>query len=320
MTRSVSRTAIRALGFLLVVAATGSMATACSSDKPQTQSQAASATTNADAATVTLIDAGAQPQSVVSYSISPDTTQAGTIIVSQGWGQASGAPGVTPKPQTTSLTLPYTSTGLTMTYGRPTGTNTDLNEDIATAEGFAWSTNADATGQRTQATLSAPEGATDSARASMEAAITEQIDTPVIFPAEPVGVGARWTVTVAMASQGTRIITYTLKSKEGNRVVLDATVDQKPAVTSLSLSDLDSALSEAGITTSTPSTDPSQAPETLDVANVTSATDAGTLTVDLTLPFPVEGSIDHSTTVTYAAGDTVVVQQNRHAIQWRAAR
>lgn len=209
-------------------------ATACSSKSNDTQ--ATSATVNYDAPTVTLTNAGAEPTQVLAYNLSTEETSR-TLTVTQGFGQASGAPGVTPQVTSTELALPLTISGSSLTVGTPTGSNPDLNSDIASANGFGVNLTADAAGAVTAATFSAPAGASDVARSTVETSLTQLLSMPIVFPTTAIGTGATWDVALTVTDPTTiaRTITYTLKSVEGTKVTLGVSVSQRPTVTSLAL-------------------------------------------------------------------------------------
>lgn len=137
------------------------------------------------------------------------------------------------------------------TVGTPTGTNTDRNDDIASAKGFRMDTELLASGRPATRSFASPEGATESARASVESALTQLTNFPLIFPEEQIGVGARWEVTsrVEGAVSMQQVITYTLAKVDGSEVTLDVNVDRSPNVTTLASTDLeiiDSSVSSSG--------------------------------------------------------------------------
>ena len=145
-----------------------------------------------------------------------------------------------------------------------------------------------------------------------------------MFPTDPVGIGAQWDVRIKVnePSPAVKTITYTLKNHEGNTVELEASVQQRPSTTSLSLSEAPDV--------------PSDTKGSLDVKDSSTSTHVGTVTVDLTKPIPVKGSIDTTTITTYAgdtsgqsddkspapeknstAGGTSIIQKNQRAMTWK---
>ena len=308
------------------IAAAGSailllFATGCGSDSNDAKKQN-SATVNLEATVVTVTNPGEQPQSKLTYDLS-DSDQHGTMDVTQGFGQEANTDKV-PDVTSTTMTLPYTAKRDTITLGKPTGSNDKLNPDIATAQGFTLKTNNSPSGIKSEATFTAPEKATETARASIERALTQYLSTPVVFPTDPVGIGAQWDVRIKVndPSPAVKTITYTLKNHEGNTVELEASVQQRPSTTSLSLSEAPDV--------------PSDTKGSLDVKDSSTSTHVGTVTVDLTKPIPVKGSIDTPTITTYAGdtsgqsddkspapeknstkGGTSIIQKNQRAMTWK---
>ncbi|MGJ4192598.1 DUF6263 family protein [Corynebacterium macclintockiae] len=128
----------------------------------------------------------------------------------------------------------------TVTVGKPSGTNEDKNDDIATAEGFKMSSEQDVDGRVTSRSYSAPDSASQTARASVESALNQMNDFPIVFPTPAVGVGAKWTVSnrvdgdISMKQD----ITYTLLERQGQSISLKVEVQRLPAVSTLAQTDL----------------------------------------------------------------------------------
>ncbi|MCO4770307.1 MAG: hypothetical protein KDA24_09780 [Deltaproteobacteria bacterium] len=102
--------------------------------------------------------------------------------------------------------------------------------------------------------------------ASMEKQLT-QLAAP--FPAEPVGVGAKWTVAMAVSNQGMVIdqtAEYTLTKREGNMVYLDVAITQGAEAQTLST------------------------PQGEAKVNSVKSTGTGTVTIDLSLALPAAGN------------------------------
>lgn len=175
---------------------------------------------------------------------------------------------------------------VTVTVGKPTGTNADRNEDISTAEGFEISSTSTADGRVSSRTLSAPETATDSARASIEHALTQVTDMPIVFPEQAIGEGATWSVSSRIDGviSMRQTVTYTLVERKGQAVRLRVAVDRAPAVKNLAQTDL----------------------------NVLDSTTqaSGQLNLDLTKPLPVRGRVEIKQTLTFGKqGSKVKVNQ-----------
>ena len=99
------------------------------------------------------------------------------------------------------------------------------SRQFATADGFVVNWVRSAAGVVSETTLEAPERATDAARAGVEVTVSELAAAAVVFPADAVGVGARWQVTrtVGDAVARTRVDTYRLTALDGRTATV--TVD-----------------------------------------------------------------------------------------------
>jgi hypothetical protein len=182
-----------------------------------------------------------------------------------------------------------------VTAGTPSGSKSDLNEDIATADGFMMSQQYGQDGRVSERSYTAPESTTGTARANIEPTFTQMTDIPLVFPTDPVGAGAQWTVTGQVDDNGTAMqqkVTYTLVTRDGSHVELKIGIDRTPTVRHLQGTDLEilSSHSESG----------------------------GSLSLDLRRPLPVSGAVETATTVTYGQkGSPVsVVQTYRSKSVW----
>ena len=201
-------------------------------------------------------------------------------------------------PLTTGIKTDGDTRTSTVTVGKPTGDNTERNEDIASAEGFRMTTEQDRYGRPQNRTFSSPEGASDSARASVEEALVQMNNLPLIFPQEPIGEGASWTVSNRVEDGGIsflQTITYTLQQKQNQTVSLSVSTERKPATQFLNGSDL----------------------RIMDVSTESS----GHISVNLTHAVPERGSISLSTVVTYGKEDsaTRVKQKTTSKSSWSPA-
>ncbi|MGV0397991.1 DUF6263 family protein [Corynebacterium suicordis] len=201
-------------------------------------------------------------------------------------------------PLTTGIKTDGDTRTSTVTVGKPTGDNTERNEDIASAEGFRMTTEQDRYGRPQNRTFSSPEGASDSARASVEEALVQMNNLPLIFPEEPIGEGASWTVSNRVEDGGIsflQTITYTLLQKQNQTVSLSVSAERKPATQFLNGSDL----------------------RIMDVSTESS----GHISVNLTHAVPERGSISLSTVVTYGKEDsaTRVKQKTTSKSSWSPA-
>ncbi|MEJ6548667.1 DUF6263 family protein [Corynebacterium sp. USCH3] len=185
----------------------------------------------------------------------------------------------------------------TVVAGRPTGDNSDRNDDISSAEGFTMNQRYNQDGRVISRGFSAPEQASDSARASVEQSFSQMADIPVVFPTDDLGTGATWTVTgqVDDTVSMRQAVTYTLVAREGSRIELDVEVERTPSVRQLPGTNLQVMDSESE--------------------------SSGNITVDLRRPVPVSGMIETSTSVTYGETDSpvTVVQVSRTKSSWEPA-
>lgn len=182
-----------------------------------------------------------------------------------------------------------------VTAGVPTGSNTDLNEDIATAEGFVMTQQYGQDGRISERSYTAPEETTGTARANIEPSFTQMTDIPLVFPTDPVGTGATWTVTGQVDDNGTAMqqkVTYTLVTRDGSHVELKTSIERTPTVRHLQGTDLEilSSSSDSG----------------------------GSLSLDLRRPLPVSGAVETATTVTYGQENSPikVIQTYRSKSVW----
>ncbi|APT87170.1 MULTISPECIES: hypothetical protein [Corynebacterium] len=192
-----------------------------------------------------------------------------------------------------------------VTSGVPTYSG---EEDLSSAEGFQFGWRAEDSGQMSSLRLAAPQGASDNARQVVEQAVTQLSSFPVVFPTEEIGEGARWTVDSRVAGESTLLqtTTYTLNSLEGDKAQLGVSVQQRPSL---------GALSFEGTAQGTELADK----ELKVLDSHTEST--GELSIDLTQPLPVEGSVAFDTKVIYGTDDSDlrVVQSTNTALDFAPA-
>lgn len=264
--------------------------TACGEEEPPAGTSAAVAVA---ATPVKVITTGTAPTASLAWFTDSGEQQV-TFKATQGLEQkAEGGDGPDPNNlpyKDISLNLPLTASLSTdgelrtnkVTVGTPSGTNTDRNEDIVSAKGFVMTSKQRVDGQVTERSFAAPESASDSARASVESALNQMNDFPIVFPTEPIGVGAKWVVSnrVDVGVSMFQDITYTLTARSNQNVTLKIDVNRRPAVTSFGQTDLT-------------------------VENVTTES-SGQLQLDLTKSLPMRGQIDVATTLTLGQKDSPV--------------
>lgn len=254
---------------------------------------------------VQLLEPGNSPRATLAYRIGEEeASQELTYSATQGLEQktAHGEGEDVPYGDVT-MDLPLNATAseegeeiaTTVVVGRPDGTNAELNEDMASAEGFEMHQTMEPSGRVKTRSFGAPEGATDGARASVEQALTQMTDLPIVFPEEEVGPGAKWTVS-GRVDEGVSLrqeLTYTLVERDGDKVVLDVAAKRRPAVASLA--DTDLKVLEAD------------------------STSEGRITVNLSRPLPAEGKVSVETTVTYGKDDAPlrVLQTITSRSEWK---
>ncbi len=154
---------------------------------------------------------------------------------------------------------------------------------FATAPGFTvtWTRSADGTVR--ELGLAAPVNATDAARAGVEITANAITGATVVFPAEAIGEGARWTATyfVDDAVAPTRVVTYELVDLTGDVATIR----------------METTAPDPADTLAAPAPDGGPG-VTLDV-EIYEVTGSGELTVDLRAALPVDGKTESSTRAVY---------------------
>ncbi len=272
-----------------------------------------------DHPSVTLIDAGADPQQLdLAAGDAGDTAQWDiTVAVSQGFAQQvvpadavdTHAPQDAPA-DTTTLPLSVSS-GEAPAPGadeeaaqRLVHVTVGEHPDVASAAGFEMAWRASATGAVSTVKLLAPDDSTEQDRQAVERALLTVLATNVVVPEQPVGVGGSWSVDtrVTGADAMRRTTIYTVANIEGDRITLDVQVHERPARDSVSI-DNDIAGELDGQTL------------TVDSSETTSQ---GQIVVSRAAPLPVSGTVEATTRVVYAGPDPVtrVVQDITTAIEY----
>ena len=191
-----------------------------------------------------------------------------SIVTGQDGVQATAETLTTPLTVRAGCTDPKTSE---FTVARPTSPDAALDPELAGMDGARGGVRfGDGLAPQTLR-LAPPEGATPPAARALEQSLVNALNYTVPLPTTPVAPGAVWTAerTVSAAMTVTQTMTVTLKSWDGDRLVLDVRVDESP-------------------------TDPvfriPGSSDTLDVTQYAN-TGTGTLTVDLGELLPVDGSL-----------------------------
>ena len=239
---------------------------------------------------VDLLDAGEGEQRVLAYAPSREPTM--VAVTSSGTARTAvpdAQPRVDDTPEQTLTVAGESEPGVdgaqraVVTVEEFTSVDEHRAAQFATAPGFTitWVRGAD--GVVSQLSLEAPSDATDAARAGVEITAGAISDATVVFPSEPIGVGARWAVT---------------------RDLRDAVAPRR--VSTYELTGLDADVAPVRMETSAPDvSDTLTAPAqdggpgiTLDV-DTYEVTGSGELTVDLRAPLPVGGTTESSTRAVY---------------------
>lgn len=163
--------------------------------------------------------------------------------------------------------------------------NLEHSQDVATNEGFLNAWFANPTGFVSSIKLLPPPGSEESGRQTVEQALLQLLSSNVIFPTTPIGIGGVWQVEqrVTGATTMQRTTTYTLKAVKGQQLQLDVAIEQRPARERLVIdNEIAGALDGTEL-------------EVIDAVTQS----AGSITVDLASPLPVEGEIAATTRLVY---------------------
>ncbi|MDX2357356.1 hypothetical protein [Dietzia sp. PP-33] len=242
------------------------------------------------APTVDLLDEGTGELRVLAYAPSREPL---TVAVTRSATSRTTVPGSEPRVDRTpeqTLTVEGLSEPDVDGAQRATVTALDFtsvdefrSSQFATAPGFSvtWTRSAD--GIVRALSLEAPATATDAARAGVEITANAVSEATVAWPTEPIGVGARWTVTrtVDDAVAPTRVVTYELSALDGDVATVSAQTSAPGAAGTLDAAAPDGG---PGVTLQV---------ETYEVEG------SGELTVDLRAPLPVDGTTESSTRAVY---------------------
>ena len=197
-----------------------------------------------DAPEVTLLDAGEGEKQQIVYSFSPQETEV-TVSYSAFQG-AVASDKVNPEApaggDVEKVTLPLVVSVIDgnvaeFMVGEPEHSNLEIGKEASTARDFRMRWKLDVHGKVEDLKLLSPDGSSDQGRAVVERALLQITNTNPIFPIEPIGVGARWTVTSRTLGETNmiRTTTYTLESFDKETAVLGVEVAEEPAKKDLEL-------------------------------------------------------------------------------------
>ena len=273
-----------------------------------------------DAPSVTLVNPGENPEEV---RYSPGEEWDTAVAVSAGVDQHVAAPGeaeVADAPaggNVNKTTLPLTATAdeapapgdgeedadsrIDFVVGSGKHSDLDIGQDVAASEGFRMSWRTDDTGRISTLKLLAPADAPQRGLQLVEPTLITLTNNSVVFPDEPIGPGATWTVEsrVAGDTSMTRTTTYTLLSRDGDTLTLDTKVEERPQNNTLTI----------------------DGPGELEGESVqvdsSRTTSKGQIVVDLQRPLPVSGQTAWTTRLIYGGDDKArVVQDITRAVEF----
>ncbi|MFC9762281.1 hypothetical protein [Rhodococcus jostii] len=305
-------------GFCLLAATLSLVAltAGCGGDGDSSESNPAGSTSTPaevtvpiSATTVELIQPGEEPREVIQRRPPVGVTQQVQLITdAQVFQQIDDQPAQ--DFSSPEITLPLTAavgqstddtdggTTVDLTLGDVTSPDDRLGSALEASAGSGAGFTVDPTGAITALRLRPDAEAQDIARSAIEQAFYQAVYRTVPFPAEPVGVGAQWTirqqVMSGIALDQTTVATLT--ARDGNRLTVDYTIDQKPKSPVWELP------GEAG---------------TLNVDQYVMQ-GAGTMTVDLGLPLPVTGTVTVGGDQEYSDpdGSTRLHQTTSNSVRW----
>lgn len=149
--------------------------------------------------------------------------------------------------------------------------------EVRTIEGFQLGYYANTRGQISVLNLAAPADATDVARTIAEQYLLNLISSQVVFPEEPVGVGATWTVDTRVSGETALLQTteYELVSRDGDTISLKMNITRRPSLGAI------------------------QNGETSLIVLSANTTADAQVSIDLSKPLPETGQIASTTRVVY---------------------
>ena len=206
-------------------------------------------------APITVIDVGHEPRQVLQLKPSVDTAQQSVMTLDMaGTMTASGMTQPLPNTPTTKMVLETDVTQIDETGHRyidfeytevevddapdfPPEALEAMRSQLSQLEGLAGSWVINEQGYLSQFTMTSP----DTMPAVLGQSLQQMVDSlqhmSAPFPTEAIGVGAQWQMPYSASMNGITmngIATYELTSVEGDRVILQAAIDQQGTATNLS--------------------------------------------------------------------------------------
>lgn len=234
------------------------------------------------AATTEIVDAGAEPRSVVRFRPAQGTRQEAQLVTTATVMQQIDEQAVQDV-STPALTMPLTAlvtqgasdstpaTTVDLTLGELSTPDPDVDEVLAPATGSHAGFTMNLSGAVTALRLRPDPDAQNKARAMIEQAFYQAVYRTVAFPEQAIGVGAEWRIRqqVMGAIAVDQVTTAKLVARDGDRLTIDVQVEQTPTTAVFQLPN------GAGA---------------LDVDSF-ALRGSGNVVVDLNVPLPVAGSI-----------------------------
>lgn len=302
------------LSFAAVSATAALLLAGCSSEPSVPVDQPVGA--SVDPARVTVVEAGANPV-LLEYKDLGAEAQNVTVEYATGMTQevlegaaventptlAEDLMGITApmEAETAEPTNSDSQRSVTVKLGDAIAEDPQVNQELESVRGFRFGWFANNNGQLSSVNFAAPTQASDEGRATMESVFTGMVPTFVIFPTEPVGVGGSWTVDNRTSGASTMLqtVTYTVSAIDGDNVELDVSISQRPSMGAIPFTE-------------------GEEEKTLQVLNA-NTTSEGKVTVNLSKPIPVAGSIHYTTRVVYGENNTStrVVQDSTTKVTYK---
>ncbi|WP_280318275.1 hypothetical protein [Nocardia wallacei] len=256
-------------------------------------------------ATVTsVVDPGAEPRSLLRPGYEIGTAQQVTLRTDHHIEQQINDQALrdfSPPALIVPLTATTSRKGVDLTLGAVTSPDPSLAQELQSADGSHAGFDINAEGAITRLRLETAPTTADAARAALERTFYQTVYRSIAFPADPVGVGAVWTVRQQVSNdvqpnEVDQVTTATLTQREGNLLTIALDITQ------------------------TPQTDAWQLPGntgSLDIVDYLMH-GTGTITVDLGLPLPVSGAVAIGGHLSYREPRTeVLLRQNiRTQVRW----
>ncbi|RMI29186.1 hypothetical protein EBN03_27360 [Nocardia stercoris] len=293
---------------VLLAVALSALTVACSETEPiQTEAEAEPAaigsqvTMPISTAVTTLIDPGDDPRDVLRADIPPDEVQQVTLRTVHHVQQQINNQGMrdfSPPSVTIPLTARGSIGGVDLTLGTVTSADPALSRQLKSLDGSHAGFDLSAAGAVTALRLSPKPSTPDAARSALEQAFCQAVYQSIAFPDEAVGEGAVWTVRQEVAGDVMldQVTTATLTRRVDNLLTIALDITQTPKSTEWTLPN------HAG---------------SLDIVDY-GMHGSGTITVDLSQPLPVAGSVTIAGTQSYRdrSSGVLLAQDLSTQVQW----